>query len=176
MSEKKRIVTIWFSILMVLTLLLPGCKSTNSTGDTSPDIDIKFSFPNGAPPLNQEAEFSCTINSVHNVRDFKVWAELPEALQLVSGESSWTGNITKGKNLTMHTVVKSVKTGHWEIRVHAYAPPEELPTGFTIGAESYPIYVSISENKAEWGEYKPWDDILPSGPPSNYTPPPISVK
>jgi hypothetical protein len=171
-SKAKKIITIWFSILIVITLLLPGCMVTDNN-EPSPAEEVIFSFPNGAPPLNQEAELLCTAFSKGGLHYLKVWVDLPESLQLVSGALSWEGSISKEEATpTLRAVVKSVKTGRWEIKVHHYIPPEEAPG--TVWGPGQTIYLLIDENKAEWGENKPWDAGLPSGSPSNYTPPPIS--
>jgi len=148
MNKVKNIVTIWFSVLMVITLLLSGCTS-NSTNEPSPPTEIKFSFLHGAPSLNTAAELMCGVITIGNGFSLKVLVDLPESLELVSGSLEWEGIIYEGGNETIKAVVRAVKVGHWEIKVHGYIGSKE--SGF-----SFPIYISIEENKAEWAEYPPW--------------------
>lgn len=161
-------------LLIIFVLILSGCRPQETSptseqskplGEPSPTWQLSFSFPNGAPPLYSEAELLVTIDHVINngtIRPLKVWVVLPNALQLVSGNLTWEGSVTvtKGDRIpTVRAVVRSIKTGSWEIRVHHYfpeSPDASLPEGI-------PVYLSISEDKAEWRLTSPYGSpALPS--------------
>ena len=148
------------SSLLLSAILLAGCagsKSSQTAATASHPVEasmpwkLSFSFPDGAPPLNREAELLCTVAADTNVNgvSLRVWVVLPEALQLVSGNLSWEGRITAnpGDRIpTVKAVVRSVKVGNWEIRVHAYLPESTPEANFV--PQGHPVFVSISKDKA----------------------------
>jgi len=88
-------------------------------------------------------------------KNMSVSVNLPEALELVSGELSWVGDVAEGDEAeVIRAVVRSVKTGNWTIEVHKYLNPEEH--GGLGNSYWHPIYISISEDSAEWGVTPPW--------------------
>jgi hypothetical protein len=149
--------------MVVLLVLLPvslvvGCPQQPEPEEISPaePITVNLSFPDGAPPLNQEAELVCTVNALSMpVKNMSVSVNLPEALELVSGELSWVGDVAEGDEAeVIKAVVRSVKTGNWTIELTAYLNPEENG-GLKISGSAH-IYISISEDSAEWGVTPPW--------------------
>ena len=141
-------------MLVIGVLLLPGCGQ-HSNGSPSPPITVELSFPDGAPSLNQEAELVCIVNAYEPAKNMSVSVNLPEALELVSGELSWVGDVAAEDEVeVINTIVRSVKTGNWTIELTAYLNPEENE-GVGISGSAY-IYKSISEDSAEWGKYPPW--------------------
>lgn len=150
----------WAALAVSLVLLvgmagIGGCVWRPNIAPTEP-VTVEVSFPHGAPPLGQTAELICIVKArAISVRNMSLEISLPEALELAHGELSWTGNISEGDEVeVISAVVKAVKTGNWAIEVHSYFNPEEH--GFYGGDGWHTIYVSISEDSAEWGIYPPW--------------------
>lgn len=139
-------------LLVLLTTSLPACGG----GAPSPPITVLLSFPDGAPPLNQEAELVCTVNTpAMSANNLSVSVNLPEALELVSGDLSWVGDVAEGDEVEIiRAVVRSVKTGNWTIELNRYLDPEEN-RGFGF-QNPHPFYIAISEDSAEWGTTPPW--------------------
>jgi hypothetical protein len=139
---------------MLLTSVATGCAPLDTA--PAPSITVELSFPDGAPPLNQEAELICTVNALSlPVKNMSVSVNLPEALELVSGELSWLGDVAEGDEAeVIRAVVRSVKTGNWTIELNRYLDPEEH--GWFGFHNPLPFYISISEDSAEWGITPPW--------------------
>lgn len=137
--------------------LAPGCAQFPPETPPAEPITVHLSFPDGAPPLNQEAELIYIIKPDCILKNMNIEIRLPEGFELVSGELSWVGDITKGDEIeAIRAVVRAVKIGNWAIELRNSINPEEQG-GFSM----YPdwqdaIYVSVSEDSAEWGEYPPW--------------------
>ena len=163
----------WVAVALTLVLLasLAGVSGCGLKGNSAPaePVIIDVSFPADAPLLGQTAELICVVKAhIFDVRNMSLEIILPEALELVSGDLSWMGNISEGEEVeVISAVVKSVKTGNWTIEVHGYINPEEH--GYYGGEGWFPIYVSISEDSAEWGTVPPW---YKGEPP---TPTPVKV-
>ena len=138
----------WVAVVTLVLLLslagIGGCaESVPKETPPAPPLTVDFSFPDGAPPLNQTAELICEVkNNYIAIRNMSVKVDLPEAFELVSGNLSWTGNISEGGEVeVIKAVVKAVKTGNWTIEVHKYVNPEEH--GGFGGTGWHPVYVSI---------------------------------
>jgi hypothetical protein len=119
-------------------------------------MTVELSFPNGAPPLNTEAELVCIVKTpAMSAKNLGVSVSLPEALELVSGDLSWFGDVAEGDEVEIiRAVVRSVKTGNWTIELNRYLDPEE--NGGVGFQNPDPFYISISEDSAEWGTTPPW--------------------
>jgi hypothetical protein len=173
-------------ILPVLLLSVPGCASSQEEspiqtepqedGSTQPPkeispapssnvpsepglpITLKMSFPNGAPALNQEARLSCQVNArVFPAKNMEVHINLPEALELVEGNLSWIGDVVKGDEVeVINVTVKAVEVGNYAIEGTTTLNPDEHGA---FGGSRHSIYVSISEDTAEWRNYPPYSDL-----------------
>jgi len=145
-------------ILVIGVLFLGACGALTTPPAEEPaaSLAVLLSFPDGAPPLNQEAELVCTVNApARSAKNMSVSVNLPEALELVSGELSWSGDVAEGDEVEIiRAVVRSVKTGNWTIELNRYLDPEEN-RGFGFQNPD-PFYISISEDSAEWGTTPPW--------------------
>jgi hypothetical protein len=145
------------AILLVILImpLVVGCPQQSDQAPAG-SLDVLLSFPDGAPPLNQEAELVCTVNALAgSVKNLGVSVNLPEALELVSGNLSWSGDVAEGDEIEIiRAVVRSVKAGNWTIELNRYLNPgENRGLGFQ---NPDPYYISISEDSAEWGTTPPW--------------------
>ncbi len=142
-------------MLFIGVLLLPGCGQ-HSNDSPAPPITVELSFPDGAPPLNQEAKLVCTVNAhAMPVKNISVSVNLPEALELVSGELSWVGDVAERDEVeVIRAIVRSIKTGNWTIELIRNLNPEEH--GWFGFINPAPYYISISEDSAEWGVTPPW--------------------
>jgi hypothetical protein len=173
----KKINTLMTLIIFILAILVASCNTTppasnsiaippastsNIISTTSPPIgaptpviEVKISFPNGAPPLNQTKELVCTI--INNTQTSDIYVNLnvnlPESLELVSGQPSWEGT-TQAKSLVdaIKINVKAIRTGNWAIK----APVNITKIKGYGGTQE--IYISISDNSAQWREYPPYSD------------------
>jgi hypothetical protein len=172
----KRIFIVSILICVFLIPLAPGCtpgqesSGTQSQASIPPaePITVELSFPNGAPPLNAEAEMNCIVKApAISLKNMSVEIRLPEAFELVGGSLSWVGDINRGDEVeVISAVVKAIKTGNWAIELRRSIDPEEQG-GFSM----YPdwqdaIYVSVSEDSAEWGIYPPWFKDHTTVPPT----------
>ena len=165
-----------FSVLLGCNIGTPNSSSTlNSTtpyvSPTQPNstppplIKAEASFPDGAPALNQTAKLICKVKTTLYTRaqDMSINIILPDGLELVSGQLSWTGSVPEATEITViNTTVRAVQVGNWTVTVDGYIDPEKH--GGFDGNGHYDIYVSITENSAEWGFTRPW--VPPFVPPS----------
>jgi hypothetical protein len=119
-------------------------------------VTVELSFPDEAPPLNQTRELRCTVNTpgMKTDTDISLNIQLPDAFELVSGELSWAGTVPGKSSIDVITaVVKSIKVGNWTINeTHQITPKPVDVRGTGYGQ----IYISVSEDSAEWGKYPPW--------------------
>jgi hypothetical protein len=143
-------------ICMLIMPLVPACNLFWHESPPAEPITVHLSFPDGAPPLNQEAELVCTVKTpAMSAKNLSLSINLPEALELVSGDLSWSGDIAQGVKVeVIKAVVRSTKTGNWTIEATTYIDPEKH--GGYGGTGRYFIYVSVFENSAKWGIYPPW--------------------
>ena len=141
--------------ILLLAALLSGCSKKPYSIEASLGWKVSFSFPQGAPPLNREADMLCTIDTDRNInkQDLKIWIILPDALRLVSGNLEWEGDFIGKPGYKIPIVkarVRSEKVGNWEIKVCMYLP-EGSQTLNDLLSRGYPVaYLSISENSANW--------------------------
>ena len=148
------------TLLAAVALAAPGCDSSQQEEapqepDSEPPFKIEVSFPHGAPPLNQTAELVCTVFTLPALHNMRVELTLPDAFELVSGSLSWSGDVAAGVEIQVASaVVKSVKVGNWTIEVYRYVDPDEHG-GLGIDGGP-PIFVSVTEDSAEWGITPPW--------------------
>jgi hypothetical protein len=145
------------AILLVI-LIMPiasGCP-WQSEQEPAASLAVYLSFPDGAPPLNREAELVCTVDApARSAKNLGVSVSLPEALELVSGDLSWSGDVAEGDEIEIiRAVIRSVEIGHWRIELNRYLDPEEN-RGFGFQNPD-PYFISIYENLAEWGTTPPW--------------------
>jgi hypothetical protein len=187
-----------FPVLLLMVILLTGCgvnasqttnpgistQSTNSSTSIQPSnneptepISIEVAFPNSAPSLNQEAEINCIIKApAISLENVKIEIRLPEALKLVSGSLMWSGNISEGDEFkAIDATVQSIKTGNWSIELRkSMNPQKQNAFSFYTGWQTA-IYISISENSAEWNSrFPPWKTSTPTVDTSDRPPPPAT--
>jgi len=145
-----------------------------STPPTIP-IEVQVAFPDGAPPLNQTAELTCTIITHRlTMKDMNLEIVLPDGLELINGQLSWTGvPPVDGSIQIINAEVKSVELGNWIIEIPYHINPVE-PGGYG-GDGKRLVYVSILEDSAEWNSrYPPWKTGTPTVDTSDLPPPPVT--
>jgi len=77
---------------------------------------------------------------------------LPEGLELLTGELTWTGTVPEyGEVIAINATVKAVNTGNWTVGFKYY-----FTENITNIGQGW-IYLSISENSAEWRENPSYD-------------------
>ena len=153
----RRALIIISSVLLVGLAGMGGCTRSTTETSPAPPFTTEVSFPHGAPPLNQTAELVCAVSADSiNVRNMSLEISLPEGFELVSGDLSWTGDITKGSKIeVVKAIIRSINTGNWAIEITGYLNPEENG-GIGMSGSGPICYVSVSEDSAEWGKYPPW--------------------
>jgi hypothetical protein len=126
----------------------------DETPPASP-LEANFLLSN-APALNETAELTLIINARTAIRNMSVEINLPEGLELVSGNLSWHGDIPGGDEVEVtKAVIKAVKIGNWTIESSGCVNPEE--NWFSLSCSPQPvIYVFVFEDSAAWGIYPPW--------------------
>lgn len=163
MKTKHHFISAVVCIFVTFVSLLSGCRTLPDQpllNESTPEFAVELSFPDGAPALNHEATMTVSVLSFVNLHDVQVWVTLPEGLELVSGNLAWTGNVSgtleaRTETEAVKTVVKPTKTGLWTITVHFFFPPEQRPN-LIIGPDGQDYYLSVEEEKTEWGENPPW--------------------
>jgi hypothetical protein len=140
------------------TTVTSGATTTGRptlTSSVTEPFNIVVSFPEGAPPLNQIATLQCKVKSNYvPITGMRLHMVLPDALELVSGTLSWSGDIPLYNEVTVVDVkVKSIMLGNWTI--DTVVPM--LPNNGADNTGHYPIYISILENSAKWRVNPPFD-------------------
>jgi hypothetical protein len=119
------------------------------------------------PPLDQTALLTVTVKSNYPAfEDLYLFVDLPEGLELVSGELSWNGSIQPNEQVTaIEAIIKSTKIGdNWEIT----ATVPLLPVNGEENNARYHYYISISENSSLGQMNYPINDS-PGTPPVSVT-------
>jgi hypothetical protein len=185
-SRLTQIMTLVSSVIVSIGLFA-GCASyearTEGPSGSGDEMTIGWrlscSFPDGAPLLNKQAELLCTVDTDHETdisgMSLRVSVDLPEGLQLVSGNLSWEGQVVaypNGSFPTVRAIVRSDKKGKWQIRVYGYLLGEH--PGITFLPGGFPVYLDISDDTAEWSLDPPLGSPLPTVEPipSDYPTPP----
>jgi len=121
-------------------------------------ITVDLLFPNGAPPLNQQAELNCIIKAQSiSIKNMTVEIRLPEAFELVSGNLSWSGDINTGDELVaIRAGIRAVQIGNWAIEIRQSMNPEKQSAYSFYPDWRDGIYASIFEESARWGIYPLW--------------------
>ena len=149
--------------------------SSCTTAGPSPPVNLQMSFPHGAPKLEQTAELLCAIKTPALTADnVTVKINLPDGLQLVSGDLLvQCGTMFEGDVREIKANIKPIKVGNYAIEAELSLVPRRL--NFNPGPGLYTIYLSVTENSAQWGKYPPWTPPPPSDPVGDRpTPPSIS--
>jgi hypothetical protein len=146
----------------LLTLLSTGCNSageensTNTSGQItippSPPYTIEVAFPEGAPSLNNEAVLTCKVKAIYQLTNMKIEIKLPEFLELVNGELTWSGDVPAGDELTViNTDIVATDIGNGAIQIRHSRTPDIPNTSF-----STVMYVSVFNESARWDKYPLW--------------------
>ena len=148
--------------LCVLSLTGAGCGADGESSSSRPS-SVEVSFPYGPPSLGQTASLVCRVKAAIALHDMTLEIHLPEGLELLNGSLSWRGDIAEGDQVeVVNAVVVAVKTGRWVIDVYGRIDPDKHDG--QGGEGSFPIYLSISEDSAEYGPRPPWVSDTTSPP------------
>ncbi len=69
--------------------------------------------------MNEPADVTITVKSVHDAPNTKVELLLPEGIKLVSGDGIWNVDLTANTPVTFSARIMLFKTGSWEIKAVA---------------------------------------------------------
>ena len=104
-----------------------------------------------APALGQSAELLANISSVRDYSNTIVNINLPEGFELISGDLSWEGNLTKDQVLQLKVIIKAVKNGEWTIEGSVKSVVSE--DSWWVDKDT--IYISIDNSKTSVNSIKP---------------------
>jgi hypothetical protein len=157
---KKTVLFLFLALMMMVFLSACGgaekaAVSTTPAPEATSDAPVKveFSFPDGAPKLNNSSAFTCTItNNEPAEKKMSVTVNAPEtAFKLESGSLSWNGTVPANSQTTVvQVMLKSFHTGHWQIDASYHID------GSSGGDFATTIYVLLGMNSSEWGTTPPW--------------------
>ncbi|HEX9897136.1 MAG TPA: hypothetical protein VGA85_05720 [Dehalococcoidales bacterium] len=154
-SKIKKFLTVWLSILMVFTLLLPGCGCS-----PSPNIRATLEFSE-LPILGKEVELTATFTLNGTVyqkaSDVKAEIVLPEGIEKVDGDLQFQGDFLLGQTYEIKVIVKTVKIGLWSVEAKAFWFP-----GVDCLGGTKELWVNVTENDATVSNRPP----KPSGIPT----------
>ncbi|MFH1087179.1 MAG: cohesin domain-containing protein [Chloroflexota bacterium] len=150
------------TLLLVLFLLLPGCRSPGGLpppgegGDGSPSEQIKVELsvsdlPTLGKPVELTAAFAIRESYTSDAPNTTATIELSEGIQLVSGTLKWQGDVVRGKTYQMKVTVKAVKTGVSEVMARAIGPVGEVGSS---GGAGY-LYISVTDKGASVSRRRP---------------------
>jgi len=94
------------------------------------------------PLLNQPTELTFSITPTADAPNTSINIQLPEGIQLVSGNLSWEGNIEQGKTINNIVTVKVIKIGDWSID----GSVESILPGNNIVHSNFSVYISTSKD------------------------------
>ncbi|MEW6593204.1 MAG: hypothetical protein AB1305_06025, partial [Candidatus Hadarchaeota archaeon] len=116
----------------------PGTENAQHEVPASPrlPIDVSLAFIT-RPSFDNAGLLRCTVEAAENVENVVAKVDLPEGLALVSGDTSWRGNLLGGSAVTFDVRVKIAKQGYWEAKADV---SDNQFRNYDI------IYLQISEN------------------------------
>ena len=106
-------------------------------------LNVTLYIPNSLP--NQTVELLLTISSPVEALNTTAQLGLPVAFDLINGNLTWNGNVTKEEAVQIRCIIKPVKCGNWRIIASAESIwLNSIPlTGFDI------IYISITTEEMQ---------------------------
>lgn len=126
----------------------------------SPTYTIEISFPEGAPILNKQTILTCKVKTIIPLTDMNIEIKLPEFLEPVNGNLTWSGDVEAGDELTViNTDITATGIGNGTILVGYASPPDNQISRYVAA-----IYVSIFTESARWEKYPLWSEG--HGPPA----------
>ena len=147
-------------------------EGERSPGEPQTPITTKLLLSQ-VPLLGETAELTFTISTINDASDITAVINLPGGAALVSGETTWEGQLKGGQSQTLHAVIKFHSEGDWILEAKALSPQS---TGDVWGDASY-IYLHVAEDGSHLG-FEPAGNNIEEGvqdtsPPSvDPAPPP----
>ena len=148
------------SVLVLLSFVAvssPACTKSSGAPSNPVNLDLTLSK---APKLGESAELTCTVTlkTGDPADNLEIEITLPEGIERVSGDLSWTGDVPEGGTrkkenwgnktplkVEINAVVKAVKAGDWVIDAQAgYSPGEASWHG---GIDH--IYLQVAADSAQ---------------------------
>jgi len=147
--------------LIVITILFSGCigdkqnqydQSPNTTYKESDNEQIKPSFPDVPMNVNlsidknlylgQETKLEFTVTPFVNAPNTIIQVFLPKEFELISGETSWNGNINKNKTIKVECIIKIPREGFYIVKAQAIFDHQ---AGYKVGGRDA-LYINISKD------------------------------
>ncbi len=143
-------------IILALSVFILGCQhqqesqGQNGLQGVPPTIDGSPGYPIKAtlsfsdkPLLNKPVTLTLKIKSLGvSLSGVSAKIELPDGISFISGDLSWNGDLTENEERSIGAVVKSSKTGFYEIKASA------LSSSYPGEGAQDAINVEVTENDA----------------------------
>ncbi len=128
------------AVAFLLVLVSVGCITPESRARMN-IFHGNFSVV-GEPILNQEIELTYFVEPEIDVPNASMRIDLPDGIELIEGDLTWTGAIQKGERVEMKLRLKVVELGEWQIVAVSYYMSGQ---GKFSHSEGYFIYFTSSD-------------------------------
>jgi len=110
------------------------------------------------PLLKETAELTFTITTINDTADITAVINLPAGAALLSGETTWQGQLKAGQSQTLHAVIEFHSEGDWILEAKALSPQSN---GDVWGDANY-IYLHVAQDGSHLG-FEPNSNPIESG-------------
>ncbi len=129
---------------------LPEEKKPQSS-ELSPSITADLSM-SGVPSLDQVVELTFSSKFSVDFKNATMEISLPEGFALVNGNLTFNGDVSKGEEVQIKSLVKATETGVWKIQAGVQ--------GYYIGGGDFTnrdsLYINVSGNSGQVSQF-PFD-------------------
>jgi hypothetical protein len=163
----KRAIGVW----MVYLFLTIGCINPPSEAPPADLFQGNFTY-SGEPKLGQEFEVTFYIEpdpGIYSVNDSEITINIPEGLELISGTTSFKGNIKWKERKELELKLKAINVGTHRIKAWVRGNWTSVKTNNTriepgfysdIAERSYYLFITSSEASGEFSR-KPPIELVP---------------
>ncbi len=140
-------------LIFISLLLLMGCeRNDGSSGGPGSPLKVRASI-SPEPIVGREVTWHIEIFSTGpEFQDATLRVELPEEVELVSGDPNWQGDIPANGTVAVDLVIRVITPGEW--RVYAVASVIHDPHNSSTGWKA--LYITSSDTSAEVVEDINW--------------------
>lgn len=141
---------LWKSRFLVWVVLSVVCIACPLWADTFSPLDVELNMP-AFPEVGQEGTLDCTISSSMPLQGVSLKIELPKGVSLVSGSTTWTGDIGAQQSVPLQLVVKVTAAGNKTItattfcRVDQYASFSDVDQVFFYAEPAFSMVGHLSD-------------------------------
>ena len=125
-----------------------------------PESPIKVNLSlSELPLLNKIVKLVFTVTALEDLPNTTIEISLPEGFELISGDLSWKGNITRGNTIQIQSYIRAIKKGNWTIT--AVARSVRYDKFVSIEGKADAIFISVSEETAMVSKKPPIPQLPP---------------